>query len=132
MKHQVVVNIDCNEKTCGNCEWVGAGDYIRDCCLYADEKYVPNENLPTELKFKVDENGKYTVYRCKACIKNCLSKTSITTKIRYFFRMLWLWITGILVCYEMCPHNGEAWCKRRRYHLGRHSTGSGFSWNKTK
>ena len=36
---------------------------------------------------------------------------------------LWWWLTGALVCYAQ-HESGIGFCKRRKYHLGRHATGN--------
>jgi hypothetical protein len=45
-------------------------------------------------------------------------------------RRIWRWFTGDAVCYDNCPHNPLAWCKRRHGHWGKHSTAGGFTWSK--
>jgi hypothetical protein len=53
---KVVVEIECNKKTCGGCEWCDCGELYRFCSLYNvdplewDERYI-------------------SAYRCKQCLE---------------------------------------------------------------
>jgi len=38
-------------------------------------------------------------------------------------RRLWWWLRGYSVCYAE-HESGNAFCKRRKHHLGRHATGN--------
>lgn len=70
-------------------------------------------------------------------IKNLIEKLKalrIYAVIRSFFFRKKAWLIGYDVCYKTPKHGqpkaGEAYCKRRRGHFGKHRTGSGYEFDR--